>query len=154
MDKADTAIKYFRNSFNCSQSVFTVFGKEYGLSENDCLKTACAFGAGMGRQQLTCGAVTGALMAIGLKYGKAMGDPEEFKLRTYEKTREFFAEFKKKHGTVTCRELLKGLDINDPDDYRKINEQGLFDTLCEEYLRDAVGITEEILKRREAVKKA
>lgn len=147
MDRADKAIKYFRNKFNCSQSVFTVLGTGYGLSESDCLKASCAFGAGMGRQQLTCGAVTGALMAIGMRYGKAIGDPEECKLLTYEKTREFFTEFKKKHGTVTCRELLNGLDINDPDDYRKINEQGLFDTLCEQYVRDAVGIAEEISEK-------
>ncbi len=147
MDKADKAIMYFRNKFNCSQSVFTVFGTEYGLSEDDCLKTACAFGAGMGRQQLTCGAVTGALMAIGLKYGKAMGDPEENKQRTYEKTREFFAEFKKKHGTAICRELLKGLDINDSDDYKQIISQNLFENLCEEYVRDGVRIAEKILKQ-------
>ncbi len=145
MERPDKAIKYFRSKFNCSQSVFTVFGTGYGLSEDACLKTACAFGAGMGRQQLTCGAVTGALMAIGLKYGKAVGDPEENKQRTYEKTREFFTEFKKKHGTVSCRELLKGLDINDPDDYRKITDQGLFDTLCEGYVRDAVKIGEKII---------
>lgn len=145
MDKADKAVIYFRNRFNCSQSVFTALGTEYGLSEDTCLKTACAFGAGMGRQQLTCGAVTGALMALGLKYGKAMGDPDENKQRTYEKTREFFSAFIKKHGTATCRELLKGLDINDPDDYRRINEQGLFDTLCEEYVKDAVVIAEKII---------
>jgi len=149
MERADKAIVYFRNKFNCSQSVFTVFGTGCGLSEETCLKTACAFGAGMARQQLTCGAVTGALMAIGLKYGKAMGDPDEYKQRTYEKTLEFFAEFKKKHGTVTCRELLKGLDINDPDDHRRITELGLFDTLCEEYVRDAVIIAEKIFSEKD-----
>lgn len=51
MKKSDKAIEYFRNNFNCSQSVLTVFAAEYGLSENDCLKIACAFGGGMGRMQ-------------------------------------------------------------------------------------------------------
>lgn len=143
MKRSDKAIEYFRKKFNCSQSVFTVFGTEHGLTENDCLKTACAFGAGMGRQQFTCGAVTGALMAIGLKYGKAMGDPDEKKQHTYQKTREFFNEFVRIHGTTSCRELLRGLDINDPDDHRKIVEQGLFETLCEKYVTDAVRIVEE-----------
>ena len=74
MKKSEKAVEYFRNKFNCSQSVLTVFSNEYGLSENDCLKMACAFGGGMGRQQQTCGAVTGALMALGLKYGKGIND--------------------------------------------------------------------------------
>jgi C_GCAxxG_C_C family probable redox protein len=144
MNKSDKAIGYFRNKFNCSQSVFTVFGEEHGLSENNCLKISCAFGAGMGRQQLTSGAVTGALMALGLKYGKAIGDSEEKKQITYEKTREFFAEFVKAHHTTSCRELLKGLDINDPDDHQKIIDQGLFDTLCEKYVTDSVRIVEKL----------
>lgn len=145
MNRSEKAIEYFRSKFNCSQSVFTVFGAEYGLSENDCLKIGCAFGAGMGRQQLTCGAVTGALMVLGLNYGKAIDDPDEKKQMTYEKTREFFTEFVRNHGSASCRELLRGLDINDPDDHRKIIDQGLFDTLCEKYVTDSVRIVEKIL---------
>ncbi len=148
MNKSEKAIEYFRCKFNCSQSVFTVFGTEHGLSENDCLKTSCAFGGGMGRQQLICGAVTGALMALGVKYGKAMDDPDENKQLTYEKTREFFNEFIRLNGTTSCRELLKGLDMNDPDDHRKIIEQGLFDTLCEKYVTDSVRIVEEIERKK------
>jgi len=148
MNKSEKAIEYFRSKFNCSQSVFTVFGTEHGLSENDCLKTSCAFGGGMGRQQLICGAVTGALMALGVKYGKAMGDPDENKQLTYEKTREFFNEFIRLNGSTSCRELLKGLDMNDPDDHRKIIEQGLFDTLCEKYVTDSVRIVEETERKK------
>jgi C_GCAxxG_C_C family probable redox protein len=144
MNRSDKAVEYFRNKFNCSQSVFTVFGTEHGLSEDDCLKIGCAFGAGMGRQQLTCGAVTGALMALGLKYGKAVGDPDEKKQHTYEMTREFFKEFVASHGTTSCRELLKGLDINDPDDHKKIIDQGLFETLCEKYVIESVRKVEKI----------
>lgn len=143
MNRSDKAIAYFRNKFNCSQSVFTVFGTEHGLSENDCLKIGCAFGAGMGRQQLTCGAVTGALLALGLKYGKAMGDPDEKKQETYEKTRELFAEFIRRNGTTSCRDLLRGLDINDPDDHQEIIDRGLFETLCEKYVNDSVDIVEK-----------
>ncbi len=146
MKKADKAIEYFRNKFNCSQSVFTVFGTDYGLPENECLKAACAFGGGMGRQQLTCGAVTGAMMALGLKYGKALDDSEQKKQLTYTKTRELFAEFNKLHGTTNCRELLNGLDLNNPEDHEKIIKQRLFDNNCERYVKDSVLIVEEIMK--------
>jgi len=146
MNRKEKAIDYFRSRFNCSQSVFTVFGTGQGLSEDDCLKASCAFGGGMGRQQMTCGAVTGAMMALGLKYGKAMNDPEDKKAETYAKTRQLFSEFIKLHGTTSCRELLKGLDMNDPEDHKKIIELGLFEKLCEKYVSDAVGITEKLIK--------
>ena len=144
MKRSENALNYFRNKFNCSQAVFTVFGKDYGLSENDCLKVSCAFGGGMGRQQHTCGAVTGALMAIGIKYGKAMNDPEEKKKETYLKTREFFERFTELNGSVNCKDLLDGLDMNDPDDHKEIMERKLFDIRCEKYVADAVEIIERI----------
>jgi len=144
MKRSENAVDYFRNRFNCSQAVFTVFGKDHGLSENDCLKVSCAFGGGMGRQQLTCGAVTGALMALGLKYGKALNDPEEKKQKTYAVTREFFQRFTELNGSVNCKALLDGLDMNDPDDHKKIMERKLFDIKCEKYVADAVEIVETL----------
>jgi C_GCAxxG_C_C family probable redox protein len=146
MNKSDKAIEYFRNKFNCSQSVFTVFGTDHGLSENDCLKIGCAFGGGMGRQQYTCGAVTGALIVLGMKYGKALNDQEEKKQNTYLKTREFFSAFEKLHGSVNCLELLNSLDMNNPEDNKKITDQNLFEINCEKYVSDAVNILEKIMK--------
>ena len=144
MTKQQKAIVYHRNKFNCSQAVFAVMGTDFGLSEDDCLKVACAFGGGMGRLQYTCGAVAGALMALGLKYGKALNDPEEKKLLTYAKTKEFFNEFEKLHGSTNCRELLNGLNLNDPDDFKKIKDQNLFEIRCEKYIVDAVNIVEKL----------
>lgn len=149
MERKAKAIDYFRNKFNCSQAVFTAYGTENGLSEDICLKIGCAFGAGMGRQQLTCGAVTGALMVLGLKHGKATGDPDEKKEETYSMTRVFFLEFTRFNGSTSCRELLNGLDISDPDDHQKIIDQGLFDTHCEKYVQDSVTIIEKLLGRTE-----
>jgi C_GCAxxG_C_C family probable redox protein len=144
MEKQDKALDYFRNKFNCSQAVFTVFGTEYGLSEDDSLRIGCSFGGGMGRQQYTCGAVTGALMALGLKYGKALNDSEEKKQETYSKTREFFRRFTELDGSVNCKVLLEGLDMNDPEDHKIIMERKLFDINCEKYVVDAVNIVETI----------
>lgn len=145
MSLSDEAAGYFAGSFNCSQSVFTVFAKENGLTEEQSLSISSAFGGGMGRQQLTCGAVTGALMAIGLFYGRGANDPLTQKEVAYRKALEFIEEFKTRHGTTNCRELLKGLNMNDPDDHRKITEQNLFHTDCPRFVRDAVTIVEKML---------
>lgn len=146
MGKPEKAVEYFRNRFNCSQSVFTVFGTEKGISEDISLKVSCAFGGGMGRQQHTCGAVTGALMALGLKYGKALNDPEEKKQQTYALTREFFQKFTELNGSVNCKVLLDGFDMNDPDDHKTIMDRKLFDIKCEKYVADAVKITEKLME--------
>ncbi|MCX6286744.1 MAG: C-GCAxxG-C-C family protein [Bacteroidetes bacterium] len=148
MTKSEEATQYFSETFNCSQSVFTPFGKEKGLSEDTCLRLATAFGGGMGRQQLTCGAVTGALMALGILDGRGKNDDASKKDETYGKTLEFFNEFKRKHGSVNCRELLQGLDMNNPEDQKEIERLKLFKTSCVEYVKDAVEIVERIHSRK------
>jgi C_GCAxxG_C_C family probable redox protein len=145
MDRSEKALSYFDNKFNCSQSVLTAFAQELGLTEDESLRIACAFGGGMGRQQHTCGAVTGAAMALGLKYGKGRNDSDDKKLLTYEKTVELFEEFNKLNGSTNCRKLLSDLDMRNEDELRKINEQNLFHTSCRKYVADAVRITERVM---------
>jgi C_GCAxxG_C_C family probable redox protein len=147
MKKQEKSIAYFRNNFNCSQSVFTVFGTETGMPEDECLKVACAFGGGMGRQQYICGAVTGALMALGLKYGKGSNDQEDKKKHTYTLAAEFLEEFKRIHGSLNCRELLDDLNMNDSEDYKTIKERNFFEIRCENYVKDAVTITEKLIEK-------
>ncbi|MDO9254093.1 MAG: C-GCAxxG-C-C family protein [Bacteroidales bacterium] len=147
MDRSEKALSYFDNKFNCSQSVLTAFADESGLTEDESLKVACAFGGGMGRQQFTCGAVTGAAMALGLKFGKGLSDEDEKKQLTYDKTVELFDEFTKLNGSTTCRKLLNDLDMRNENELNLINEQNLFHTNCRKYVADAVKITERILAR-------
>jgi C_GCAxxG_C_C family probable redox protein len=145
MDKTESAMQYFKTGFNCAQSVLTPFGNQFGLTEEHCLKTACAFGAGMGRQQHTCGAVTGALMVLGLHFGKGKTDDNSKKIKTYEKTVEFITAFKAKHGTINCLELLDGLHMDIPGESKEIDARELYRVRCTRYVSDAVEITEKIL---------
>ena len=144
MKKSEKAVAYFNNSFNCSQSVLAAFAPELGISEDNSLRVACAFGGGIGRKQLTCGAVTGALMALGLKYGKALNDSEGKKTQTYALTHTFCDEFTSRFGTLNCRELLLGLDMNNPEDNSKIRELGLHDSHCARFVKEAVDIIEKL----------
>jgi hypothetical protein len=74
IDKISHALSVFDSGFNCSQSVLTAFCNEFGLQDEPGFRIACAFGGGMGRMAKTCGAVTGAFMVIGLKYGQTQKD--------------------------------------------------------------------------------
>lgn len=143
MTKAEIARNYFANSFNCSQSVLCAFAPDLGITEDTSMRIACGFGGGMGRKQMTCGAVTGAIMALSLKFGKGLNDEDAKKLHTYEKTVALMNEFKKRHNSVTCRDLLEGLDMI--DDVAKIKERRLFETKCVTYIKDAVEITEGLM---------
>ena len=149
LTKKEKAARCFANTFNCSQAVLTAFGQDYNLSEDQCLKIGTAFGGGMARRQMTCGAVTGALMALGLEFGRSAGDPASTTLETYDKTREFFEEFKQRNGSLNCRELLHGHDMNDPANFAKIKESGLFQTVCAKCVVDAVEITEQLISKRQ-----
>ena len=98
----------------------------------------------MARMGETCGAVTGAFMTIGLKYGKIKAEDEGARDKTYELVSEFAARFKDRHGSIVCRELL-GYDLSNPDGLTTAREKGVFDTLCPKFVRDATEILEEIL---------
>jgi C_GCAxxG_C_C family probable redox protein len=124
--------------------VLSSFGEELGLDRERALRVAGAFGGGIARMGETCGAVTGALMVIGLKYGKTKAKDEGARDKTYELVGEFVARFKDRHGSIVCKELL-GCDLSNPEGLKIASEKGLFDTLCPQFVRDATEILEEIL---------
>ena len=145
MNHTESALQYFRTGFNCAQSVLTPFRGQFDISEDHCLKMACAFGAGMGKQQHTCGAVTGALMVLGLHFGKGKMDSNARKFKTYEKTVEFMNAFTEKHGSINCLELLDGLHMAIPEESKEIDTRELYRVRCTCYVSDAVQITEKLI---------
>jgi C_GCAxxG_C_C family probable redox protein len=144
-DKKKQAIETFQNGYNCAQSVFSVFSEELGISKDAGMKLANPFGAGITYLQETCGAVTGSLMAIGLKYGKGERGTAEDKERAYDMSRHFLTEFKKAHGSLQCRVLMEGHDMSSPEGIAKIQEMDLFRLRCMKLVQNAVEITESIL---------
>lgn len=137
-----TALTCFQNGFNCSQAVLSTFCEENGMSKETALKIATCFGGGM-RNGEVCGAVTGGLMAIGLKYGHSVEGDDTTKTRAYQLTREFTQQFKEKRGSLLCRKLL-GYDLSDPEQFAVIKEKQLFDTICPGIIEDVVEMVEKI----------
>jgi C_GCAxxG_C_C family probable redox protein len=144
MKKPDAALATFHNGITCSSSVFSAFASDLGLDEKTARKIACGFGAGISRTGNICGAVSGAIMVIGLRYGKADPGDEAATTKTRALTRQFIEEFTDKNGSVNCTELL-GYNLNDQDGYDAAAGSNLFRTTCPAYVRDAVDILERIL---------
>ncbi len=86
--KAKQAVKEFGKGFNCSQAVLSSYSEQFGLDCEKAFKVATGFGGGM-RMGDTCGAVTGALMVLGLKYGNTTAEDEEGKAKTRKKVEEY-----------------------------------------------------------------
>ena len=144
MSRVERALSCFEEGFNCAQAVLSTYGPQFGLDRELALKVAGAFGGGIARMGQTCGAVTGALMTIGLKYGNTKTDDEQAKEKAYSLAKEFADRFQSRNGSIVCRELL-GCDISIPEERKLVAEKGLFATLCPKFVQDAAEIVEQIL---------
>jgi len=142
--RADEAVASFQKKFTCSAAVFSVFSDELGLDPALAKKIACGFGAGISKTGNTCGAVSGAILVIGLKYGKTVADDDAATEKTRALVRQFIHEFTLKNGSINCTELL-GYNLNIQDEYDAAAKVNLFRTKCPEYVRDAAEILEKIL---------
>lgn len=140
----EDAVACFKESFSCSQSVLSAYGPQFGLDRETALRVAGAFGGGIARRGETCGAVSGALMVIGLKYGKTKGDDDAARERTYSLVDEFTEMFIYRNRSITCKDLLCH-DLSTPEGRAAVKEKKLADTLCPKFVKDAAEILEEIL---------
>ncbi len=143
---AEKAELLFKQEFNCSQSILAAFGPQHGLHEKLCLKLCTGFAGGMSYQGKTCGAVTGAYMAIGLINGNYIPNDEVRKEFTYNHIREFNKRFLKKYSSANCNDLL-GEDISTTEGFETIAEKNLFEEVCPAVVKYAAEIVEELIQK-------
>lgn len=106
MDRREKAQKYFKQGFNCAQSVVMAYHDLTGLTEEESARLASSFGGGLGRMREVCGAVSGMAIVAGILFGyddpKAPGAVQEH----YALVQRLAGEFKERNGSIVCRELL------------------------------------------------
>ena len=142
MSKKEKAAEFFSQGLNCAQSVIGAFSGELGLDLDTAEAVSSGFGGGMGRTQKTCGAVTGAIMAIGYKYFDKNDIPGS-KEKARIKTREFLQLFEEKYGSSDCRTLLE-IDLGTEEGKAEYEEKNMAELKCQEYVEDACEILERI----------
>ena len=142
---SEKAANNFRDGYNCAQSVLLAFANQVGLKEDEALKLASSFGGGMGRLREVCGAVSAMFMIAGILKGYTEPNNDVVKADHYKLIQDLAAEFKLKHGTIICRELLglEGTEFSPipsarTDEYYK-------ERPCEEFIKCAAEIVEEEL---------
>lgn len=145
MSKAEQAISCLKQGFGCSQALLATYGAQFGLERETALKLGEALAGGMGRTGGTCGAVTSALIIIGLKHGRTKAEDKESQKKTDSLVKEFLNKFNARNGSILCRDLLEN-DIGTPEGMKIARDKRLFMLLCPKFVRDASEILEQILE--------
>lgn len=144
-ERVEKAIKIFHpDNCSCSQAMAVAFGPAAGLDEATARAVGRGFGGGISAHGLTCGAVTGAIMVLGVYAGRIEPDDKKAKQKAYELAHEFTRRFKDRHRTITCKELI-GLDLS-TEEGRKLNsDMKVTRTRCPAFVRTAAEILDDML---------
>jgi C_GCAxxG_C_C family probable redox protein len=144
-DKVHVALDKMAQGFSCAQSVLYAFCGDLQLDPDIALKVSGGFGGGMGRKGEVCGAATGGIIAIGMKYGIGENQDSTAKDRIYQKTRELMDRFERERGSYLCRQLLEGCDLTTDAGRQFYRQNDLGNRTCRPCVQLAVQILEEIL---------
>ncbi|MEW6351929.1 MAG: C-GCAxxG-C-C family protein [Thermodesulfobacteriota bacterium] len=142
MNRIEKTVDLFASGLNCSQAMLTVFGETYGLDAEVAKRLARPLGGGMGRMARTCGAVTAAVLVLGL--AKDNDDEGQARNVSYASVRDLLTRFEALHGSTECRSLL-GVDLSTEEGLKKAQEAKRVSKVCPLFVKDAAGILEELL---------
>lgn len=143
MDRVTKAVELFGQGYMCSQAVFAAFSEDYGVTEKHALQIGACFGSGMNKGEV-CGACTGALMALGMRYGQFDLSDVESRAAQKAKAVRFLEEFEKREGSYICRDIL-GCDLSTEEGRSYAINKGLFKKICPKMVKTAAEITAQML---------
>jgi C_GCAxxG_C_C family probable redox protein len=112
------------------------------MEEDTALKIACGLGAGMGRKQEVCGAVTGGILVLGMRHGRGSRDERSAMELTYARTRDLLDLFSERHGSCICRVLLNGCDPSTEEGKKQFKESDLLMNVCKPCVQTVAEILE------------
>jgi C_GCAxxG_C_C family probable redox protein len=139
------AMEYFSSDYNCAQSVMKSILESKGMDFDEIFHLAAGFGGGVGLQGHICGAVSGAVAALGVINGSRYDDFIKHKEATYSSTEKFIKIFSGKNRSIICDDLT-GITMADKASHDKAIEDGTFRKICPGYVKDAIRIVLEMTK--------
>ena len=139
---------YMELSHHCAQSSFLALSEQFGLGNDDMVKALTPI-PGIAERGETCGAVSGALLALGMVFGKnSITDWQGYR-DSLKPANEFCDRFEKELGSLRCRNIVDSefgmkLDLRKEDDLQKFQEAGATHT-CSRVVRTAVRIAADLI---------
>lgn len=141
---SETQIKDgFKERMHCSQQVLMEWAEQLGYDREEAAKIASPFGGGMFRGD-TCGAVAGAMIAIGMRHGNGTPGDVDKDDAMQAKVKEFQEKFTARHGSTMCRDLI-GYDFSKPEERAEAFASGKTMEICPKLVQDALEILDEIM---------
>lgn len=101
---------FTQEGWSCSEAVLLAMARCWGIESPLVPRIATPFRGGLCGTQQVCGAVTGGLMAIGLRLGRDEGGQDA--KECVEKGKAFMRAVREEYGSIACREMT-GLDFSD-----------------------------------------
>ncbi len=145
---AEKAVELFLSGYNCAQSVLVAFCDVTGMDETTALKLSSSFGGGIGRMREVCGAFSGISMVAGILYGYDHTSDDKQKVAHYALIQRMAAEFKEKHDSIVCRDLIASLKKDSNPTPEKRTEQYYKERPCAKFVRDAAEIMDRIIEEK------
>ena len=144
MPKIQQAETKFLDGYTCSQAIFSTYCEQFNIDVRSAFNLSCGFAAGM-RMGKTCGAVSGAIMILGLAFSGPHSEQMEDREEVYAAVCEFTEKFIQEYGSTECKDLLT-VDISTEKGKQEATERNLFHTLCPNFIKTSAELLESMLK--------
>ena len=144
MSKSEAAAGYMKQGYNCAQAVVKTYAADVGIGEEEIVKIASVLGGGIGRTGNVCGAVSGAALIIGAKFGSTDNTKLESKDKAYQKSGELLERFAAENKSILCSEIL-GYDISSKEGLMQARQSGVFAQKCPGFVASAARILESLI---------
>jgi C_GCAxxG_C_C family probable redox protein len=142
--RVEQAVDMFKDGYSCAQSLLGVYGPLLGVERETALRLAAPLAGGISRTDGPCGAATGALLVLGLKYGHCHPDDESGSERIRVVTQDFLRLYAERKGSTLCTDIL-GVNLSVPADVERAEAEELYDVSCPGAVRTAAELLEEML---------
>lgn len=148
-DRVEWAVKragelFARDAYNCNMAVVSSLAELMGRDPTDLIPLAAPFGGGIARADLTCGALTGALLALGMTAGPRKYTSRDDRTKAYELVTPLVEEFRRNLGSALCAEIT-GVDISTKAGRKQFREQNILAERCVPAVELAARLGAEIL---------
>ncbi|MBC7130584.1 C_GCAxxG_C_C family protein [Candidatus Bathyarchaeota archaeon] len=139
------AVSKFLQGYNCAEAVLSTLADFLGIKCKQIPRIATGLGGGIGHSGSVCGALTGAVMALGLKYGRDRPEQFEAYQTCMNKSLEFYKSFEKIFGSIYCRDLT-GCNLSTPEGLEKFRMHQIKEKKCVKYVEYSVRALLKLIK--------
>lgn len=140
-----SAGEYHREGFNCCESILMGLLDHLGVQSELVPQIATGFGGGIGHTGRICGALTGATMVLGIRYGRKDPRDTETRDRCYQLVERFLQEAQDALGSLECLDLI-GVPLSTEEGLRIYREKNLRET-CNRIIVTVENLAKKYLNR-------